>query len=335
MKPESPHEVWVALRSKSASDNVIEIASIPSTVQTGYGPVRYALDDSGSPRLLIPCTWVDGLESLTKLSGPSLSVRLSSLQGQSGRSIYIDVTLATPALSKVFAELCQEVLRRLSAGGNPADAVSNTIQDFRALLADPSSQVVSETAIGGLIGELLFLLKITQRGNSSASAWTGPMGQRHDFRTRKGAVEVKTSLRKATARIHIHGIEQLTAPAGSPLWLAHFRIEPASSGRLSVSTLVDELVGLGVSPQELSSRLAAIGCMDPHSLAWNGQSYELEGFDLYSVTEGFPKLDSALFEGGTLPLGVSELIYQIDLSVARDYLVAESDLKIVIEEMSQ
>lgn len=335
MKPESPHEVWVALRSKSVSDNVIEVASIPSTVQTGYGPVRYALDDTGSPRLLIPYAWVDGLEAITKLSGPSLHVGLSSLQGPSGRSIYIDVVLVAPVLSKVFSELCQEILRRISVGGNPAEAVSSTIQDFRALLADPASQVVSESAVGGLIGELLFLLKITAKGGSSISAWTGPMGQRHDFRTKAGAVEVKTSLRKATTHIHIHGIEQLTAPAGAPLWLAHFRIERASSGRLSVSALFDDLVARGISTQELSSRLADVGCLDPHGLAWNREWYELEAFDLYAVTEAFPRLDAHMFVNGSLPPGISDLVYKVDLSVARDCLVPESELEQAIEEMSR
>lgn len=335
MKFESPHDVWVGLRSNSASDNVMEIASIPSTVQTGYGPVRYALDESGSPRLLIPCTWIDGIEALTKLSGPSLSVRLSNLQGRSGRALYVDLVLAAPVLSKVFAELCQQILSRISTGRNPADAVASTIHDFRELLADPKAQTVDESSIGGLIGELLFLLKITRNGAGSASAWTGPMGQRHDFRTSNGSVEVKTSLRKATTHIHIHGIEQLSAPAGAPLWLAHFRIERAASGRLSVSALFDELVAQGVAPEELSARLAVIGCNDPYSPVWNAFSYELEAFDLYAVTGSFPKLDAASFQGGIVPLGVSGLEYQIDLSSARDCLVQGSDMEHVIEGMSQ
>lgn len=335
MKLESPHDVWVGLRSNSASDNVIEIASIPSTVQTGYGPVRYALDESGSPRLLIPCTWIDGIEALTKLSGRSLSVQLSNLQGKSGRALYVDLVLAAPALSKVFAELCQEILSRISTGRNPTDAVGSTIHDFRALLADPKTQTVDESTIGGLIGELLFLLKITRNCTGSASAWTGPMGQRHDFRTGNGSVEVKTSLRKATTHIHIHGIEQLSAPAGAPLWLAHFRIERASSGRLSVSALFDELVAQGVESEELCARLAAIGCNDPYSPAWNAFSYELEAFDLYAVTESFPKLDAASFQGGIFPLGVSGLEYRIDLSLARDCLVEGSDIEHVIEGMSE
>lgn len=335
MKPESPHDVWVGLRSNSTSDNVIEIASVPSTVQTGYGPVRYALDESGSPRFLIPCTWIDGLETLTKLSGPSLSVRLSSLQGRDGRMLYVDLVLAAPVLSKVFAELCQEIMSRIASGVNPGEAVASTIQDFRALLADPKTQVVDEYSIGGLIGELLFLRKITRNGAGSAAAWTGPMGQRHDFRTSRGSVEVKTSLRKATTHIHIHGLEQLSEPAGAPLWLAHFRIERSSSGRLSVSALFDDLVAQGVPPEELCTRLAVMGCNDPYSPAWNAYSYELEAFDLYAVTEAFPKLDTLSFRGGILPLGVSGLEYQIDLSFARDRLIQGPDMEYVIEGMSE
>ncbi|MGK3726574.1 MULTISPECIES: PD-(D/E)XK motif protein [Stenotrophomonas maltophilia group] len=335
MKPESPHDIWVGLRSNSTWDNVVEIASIPSTVQTGYGPVRYALDGSGSPRLLIPCTWIDGLETLTKLSGPSLSVRLSSLQGGDGRVLFVDLVLVSPVLSKVFAELCQEIMSRISLGGNPGEAVASTIQDFRALLADPGPEMVDESSVGGLIGELLFLLKITRNGAKSASAWTGPMGQRHDFRTSKGSVEVKTSLRKATTHIHIHGLEQLSEPTGASLWLAHFRIERSSSGRLSISALFDELIAQGVSSEELRTRLAAMGCNDPYSPAWNASSYELEAFDLYAVTEAFPKLDTLSFRGEILPLGVSDLEYQIDLSFARDCLIQGSDMEHVIEAMSE
>ncbi|TGY35763.1 PD-(D/E)XK motif protein [Stenotrophomonas maltophilia] len=335
MKAESPHDVWVGLRSSSVSDNVIEIASVPSTVQTGYGPVRYALDEAGSPRLLIPCARIAGLEELTKLGGASISVRISNLHGRIGRALYIDLVLTAQGLSKVFSELCQEILSRISAGGNPVEAVASTVRDFRMLLADPSAQPVSESSIGGLVGELVFLRRITRNGTGSASSWTGPLGQRHDFRTRRGAVEVKTSLRKATTQVSIHGIEQLSAPADVPLWLAHIKIERASSGRLSVSALFDSLVSQGLCAQELSTRLAAIGCDDPHSIAWNFSSYELEAFDLYEVTEGFPKLDSSLFSSGNLPLGISGLTYQIDLSAGRDYLIKQSEQDRLLDGMSE
>ena len=161
------------------------------------------------------------------------------------------------------------------------------------------------------------------------------MGQRHDFRTSRGSVEVKTSLRKATTHIHIHGLEQLSEPAGAPLWLAHFRIERSSSGRLSVSALFDELVARGVPREELCTKLAAMGCDDPYSPAWNAFSYELDAFDLYSVTGKFPKLDELSFRSGMLPLGVSSLEYQIDLSFARDNLIQGPDMEYVIEGMSE
>lgn len=335
MKSESPHDVWVGLRSSNASDNVIEIASVASSIQTGYGPVRYALDVAGSPRLLIPCSWIEGVEALPKLSGPSLGVHLTSLHGPAGRALYIDLVLAAPALSKVFAELCLEILGRISNGRNPVESVSSTIQDFRILLADPANQVVADASIVGLIGELLFLQKITRMSNDSVAAWTGPLGQRHDFRTALGAVEVKTSLRKGATHIHIHGIEQLTRPSDSPLWLAHFRIERASSGRLSVAALYEDIVSKGAGSEELGSRLASIGCLDPRSAAWNDSAYELESFELYEVRDGFPKLDEQAFAKGALPPGVSGLVYQVDLSRAGDFLLSEDEVNRVIGKMSK
>lgn len=335
MKSESPHDVWVGLRSSNASDNVIEIASVASSIQTGYGPVRYALDEAGSPRLLIPCAWIDGVEALPKLSGPSLGVRLANLHGPSGRALYIDLVLAAPALSKVFAELCEEILGRISIGRNPVDSVSSTIGDFRVLLADPATQVVADTAIVGLIGELLFLRKITRLNNQSVQAWTGPMGQRHDFRTRLGAIEVKTSLRKAATHIHVHGIEQMMPPSDAPLWLAHFRIERASSGRLSVASLYDDVISLGAASHDLSLRLTSVGCDDPYSISWNSTAYELEAFDLYEVRNGFPKLDGNSFANGGLPRGVSRLGYRIDLLSAGEFLLSESEVNQVIRKMSE
>jgi hypothetical protein len=335
MKPESPHEVWVGLRSNNASDNVIEIASVPSSTQTGYGPARYALDEAGSPRLLIPCAWIEGVEALPKLGGPSLGVRLTNLHGPSGRALYIDLVLAAPALAKVFAELCQQILSRISNGRNPVESVSSTIGDFRALLADPASQVVTDASVAGLIGELLFLRKITRVDNQSVESWVGPMGQRHDFRTRLGAVEVKTSLRKAATHIHVHGIEQLTPPSDAALWLAHFRIERTSSGRLSVAALYDDVVSMGGDGKLLASRLVSIGCLDPHSPAWNGSAYELESFELYEVQDGFPKLDESSFANSALPAGVSDLIYQVDLSTASDFLLSEYEADRVVGEMSK
>jgi len=321
---ERPIEQWMRLRSTGAGDGAIEVPSLSTGVETGFGMVRLAIGPEGQPRLMVPC-------------GPTASVRGDASTGKlsvalarydvAGRSIrFIDVMCADRTLDAVFAELASEVVHRIAGGDGAIEAVEGTIADFRDLLQGDTARDVADHKIVGLIGELLVLRALAGHSSTAIAAWTGPFDQRHDFRHGVHAIEVKTSVRADATSIHVSSIEQLSEPTGGSLLLVHFCVERAGSGEVSVATLCGEIVGLGVARARLGEALAAMGCPDPDSAAWNRIRFSLERTSGYRVGSGFPRIGAAQFPGRELPVGILSLSYEVDLRTAERFRVSDDEL---------
>lgn len=315
---------WAEIRATGKGDGILEVPSRPTTVSTGYGQVRIAIGPGGEPRLLVPIGRPAG--GSAAVGSRNLLLARSSFRSDGRLEHFIDITLRNSRLTRVFTELVEEILKRLETGEGPETAVRGTIEDFRNLLAQTPEDEVPITKLSGLIGELVVLEKLISMQPASLDGWTGPMGQRHDFRRRNIAIEVKTSLRSDAARVTIHGPEQLLPPSGGCLHLAHVRIEQVDGGALSVTKLHSALIEHGADELALDDRLAEMGCRDAQASEWNALSFTLEGIDVYAVGPGFPSITPESFPAGVLPTGVVAVNYEIDLSTARDHLLDRAQL---------
>ncbi|MBP2486014.1 hypothetical protein JOH50_001741 [Rhizobium leguminosarum] len=314
---------WVEIRASGRGDGVLEVPSRATAVTTGYGQVRLAIGPLGEPRLLVPVGRPAARSSATA-GGHNLLLTRSSFRSSGKLEHFIDITLRNPRLTRVFTELVEEILKRLESGDGPETAVHGTIQDFRNLLARTPEGEISLTALCGLIGELVILERLTALLPAAIDGWNGPIGQRHDFRRRDIAIEVKTSLRSDASRVTIHGPEQLLPPQNGRLYLAHVRIEPAGDGGLSVASLRRAIIEHGADELVLDAGLDELGCSDPEAKEWNAKRFVLEGIDIYSLSTGFPSITPASFAGGVLPPGIVALTYEIDLASARAYLMDQT-----------
>ena len=238
--PDRPIERWKSLRHSGVGDGELEVPSLSSGVETGYGPVRFALGPEGQPRLLVPCGPGAALSSSETLRKLAVTLSRFTLAGRA--SFFVDVMSVDRSLDPVFAELADEILHRLGAGNGPVLAVEGTISDFRELLREGLPEEVPDSSIYGLLGELVVLRMLAGRSPGSIEAWTGPYEQRHDFRRREHAMEVKTSGRADATTVSISSCDQLAEPSGGTLSLIHVRVERADNGPLCISTLVREIV---------------------------------------------------------------------------------------------
>lgn len=323
---------WSEIRASGRGDGILEVPSRATAVTTGYGHVRIAVGPQGEPRLLVP---VGRPASVTTSAGSrNLLLARSSFRSAGKLEHFIDVTLRNPRLTRVFTELVEEILKRLERGEGPEPAVHGTIQDFRNLLARTPEGEIPVTKLGGLIGELTILARMTAMRPEALDGWTGPIGQRHDFRRRDIAIEVKTSLRSDSTCVTIHGPEQLLPPADGRLNLAHVRLEPVDGGALSVAGLHRAIVEHGADELVLDERLAELGCRDAGAEEWNAMHFSLEGIDIYDVVPGFPSVTPASFPGGILPQGVVALTYEIDLSAARPHLLDQTQMKALLSKFA-
>ena len=320
---ERPIERWTQLRNVGTGDGTLEVPSISSGIETGFGPIRFAVGPDGQPRLLVPCG-LGGTLTGERSTG-KLVVNLSRYTLGGRATVFVDIMSVDKTLDTVFAELADEILHRVDGGEAPTIAVEGTIADFQDLLRDDSKQDVSDAQILGLIGELVVLRELGRISPLAVEAWTGPYEQRHDFRRREHALEVKTSARSDTTTVSISSCDQLAEPSGGSLVLVHVNVERSHQGILSVASLVSEISELGVARTQLEKGLAALGCLDSLSEGWNRISCGLEGISAYRVTEGFPRITSALFPGGVLPDGIDSIAYTVDLRSAKDFILSDGD----------
>ena len=318
-----PIDRWKALRSSGSGDGAVEVPSLSSRVETGFGPVRFAVGPEGQPRLLVPCGPGGALSGVHSTDKLAITLSRFTLAGQS--TMFIDVMSLDRALDPVFGELADEILHRIDGGATPVGAVEGTVTDFRELLREGSRPDVTDSVIFGLIGELVILRSLARIAPSAIEAWTGPYEQRHDFRRREHALEVKTSSRADATSVSISSCDQLAEPSGGSLSLAHMRVERADMGELSIAGLADEITDCGVRRDALEKGLSTMGCLDPDSSEWNRIRCSLEGVACYRVVAGFPRIVSGQFPGGVLPDGIESIVYSIDLRSAQPFLLSDVD----------
>jgi len=328
MAAESTGQRWERLKRTGAGDGALEIPSIPTGVDSGYGPVRCALGADGELRLLVP---VGEVEPGSGFTVPArLRLEFSWLVSRGVASLFMDLTNLETRLEPVFAELVEDILRRLGEGVRPRVAVSDAVGDFRTLLEVNAGPIPSTEAVLGLLGEMVVLKRLARLDPGAVRAWVGPFEQRHDFRRGTFAIEVKTSGRSDATRVQVHGAQQLAPPLGGKLVLVHVRLERTDEGRLFVHRAFEDLRELGVDEQLLTEALSQLGCEDPASEPWNCLHCELEGMQAYLVEGDFPRIVPEHLPNGLLPPGLTHVDYTLDLSHAADWELKASDLDAVL-----
>jgi hypothetical protein len=212
------------------------------------------------------------------------------------------------ALRNEFAVVCAEMV-------DPGrDGAART-----ALLSDPAGwwerwrHLLGNAATGqssyGVLAELLALERLLALG--IRPEWRGPLGATVDLVTPDAGYEVKSTVSRYDSRIHVSGQFQLALADTKPLWLVHYRFEPAPSGE-SVNGVCQRLSAAGVAAEQLDGLLARCG-LEAGCSARN-ETFTVLGSRLYPVDTAFPSITPSSFTGGTLPPGVVHVEYQVDLS---------------------
>ncbi len=321
---------WNILRMGGGGDG-LEVPSLPLEVKTATGPVRLAIGSNGEARLLIPLA--QGENHFEIEPGPALRIHITTLMHKGRASPFLDLMCLSTELENVFAEVVGVILTRLSAGEHIGEVVTNTIDDFRALLVPQFQRMPERNRIAGLVAELIVLNRMLEISNDAWRTWSGPAGDRHDFRARDTSLEVKASLRSGNNLVTINGLEQLEPPDGGTLHLLHIILEPVEGGLLNIASLGAQALAKASNPSELRELLLAVGCGDVHELEWNRYAFRLEFEQLYSVSSDFPRITPSRFIGGEVPPGICDATYQIDLAFAEDCRLPAAQMDDLLREL--
>ena len=322
--------VWKRLRSSGGGDGHLAVPSITTGVETGYGPALLAVGPGSEPRLLVPC---DATRPPIDLDSSACLIVCRSSFTRNGRNqTFIDIMVTERALDQVFADVVEAILERIASGVIPENAVTETIEEYRRLLRESQFRLVAEEEVVGLIGELVLLRDLARHSPEAVQAWRGPWEQRHDFRRRADAIEVKTSRRTDVSAVTINGLDQLLPPEEGRMLLVHVKIERAHGGDLSVGQLHDEIVASGVPKNRMAECLEAIGCPGSHDPDWNEFAFHLETIEGYRVGRGFPSLTSRDLVAGAPRAGVEHVVYSVNLQTAQSFALSEDEFSSALKE---
>lgn len=222
-------------------------------------------------------------------------------------------------LKVIFSHLCEDIVkfcRDLPNGKEPTAAVLRRFIHWQKLLERDRMGLLDETAIRGLIGEILFLYHsaIPSYGSFPAvEGWVGPLDAIHDFQFSDRTVEVKTH-KPGSSKVKISSAEQLEN-SDIPLHIVAVALSSADRGTSSsfclseiVETVRHELENNIAATQLFEERLLSAGYFEREE--YRGFIYRFVGFRYFNVIDGFPRIIRS-----RLPEGIGSVKYELDLAV--------------------
>jgi hypothetical protein len=321
---------WRQLRQGGHDSRGDEVPSVLSGVDADAGPVRFALGRNGEGRLLVPIGPSERVPAIAET--PTL--RIIDEHYSFGWTTWrcLDLTCLVPELDRVFGEVADEIVTRISAGHGAIRACASTLGEFRMLLVPKSSSVQMERLVG-LIGELLLLDELLDIEPSASELWRGPLGERHDFRGGALAAEVKTTSRVANQVLQVTSIDQLLEPADGELRIVRYTLEETAGGSLSIGSLFTRIAAKSGNPLRVRDLLARMECQDPLAEEWNAMRFHLEDIRSYRIDAAFPRVVPVSLSAGGLPPGVSKLLYDVDLAAAEHARLSAAEHREFLERM--
>ncbi len=239
--------------------------------------------------------------------------------------------LVRPELGRIFSHLCEDIIefgRKLPEESKPAEAVIMRFARWQRLLERSYAGLLDESALRGLIGELMFLDRFALPTYGSIPAlegWVGPLDAEQDFRYPNGVFEVKT-LRPGVTTVKISSAEQLE-DAGRPLQLIAVTLNPAeridNDAFCLPDVVTDMLKKFEHDPVALTlfeERLISAGYFDREE--YRSHVYKFGGFRRFNVSEGFPRIVHS-----HLPSGIGRVMYDLDLAACLPFEIVDDGEK--------
>jgi hypothetical protein len=299
---------------KAAGTNLGEVRIRESDVTVAGGLVLHGIDTEQLHHLLIPLgAEEEGVEDRNS-AGVQLRIR-TLMEGPNARR-FLDAVCLIPRLNGLFSTVADEMLAAIrTAPTDPSLACHGVLDRWRELLERPRSTLLGPEQLAGLLAELAWIERIASIAPQGAlSAWAAAHGARHDFTKGSEALEVKAILTREGRLVEIHGDRQLEAPKQAVLYLSIFRFERAPDGRDSVPLAIERIAASGVARVDFFRLLLQRGYDSREEEAYSKVRFNLTESRLYMVDDVFPKIIPESFKHGTLPPGVMQIRYVIDLT---------------------
>lgn len=233
----------------------------------------------------------DNEEFLAKLEG--VTVKKEFIDGQ--RHLTLTASKCSSMFQKVAIDFLDYFVNNEDKRSNPQEWVDC----WEELIGNK----ISKERIYDVYGELLVLRKLLEKGYDAKLTNKGTI----DIETPDTLFEVKTTLKKHGESITINSEFQLEKLDDRKIYLEYVKLEESEQGE-SINSLIRSLEMLGYNIENIKIR-----CMDI-STKYRIQKYKELEIREYLVDENFPKVTKESFVDGKLPVGISKLTYEVDLT---------------------
>ncbi|TRZ47920.1 PD-(D/E)XK motif protein [bacterium] len=231
--------------------------------------------------------------------------------------------LVRPELDRIFSHLCEDLVessRQLPDMTNAARFILTRFARWQRLLQHGHTGLLDESAVRGLIGELLFLNQLALPAYGLLPAiegWVGPLDAAQDFHYQDGLFEVK-SIRSGTSKVMISSAEQLD-DIGNALLLVVVMLDSAEQGNADAFCLPDivsevrkRLEGDSIALSMFEERLIAAGYIDREE--YRRHCYKVGALREFTICEEFPRIMRS-----RLTSGIGKVIYELDLAACQPF----------------
>lgn len=252
-------------------------------------------------------------KSLPKLSGISIAVAYTASRTK------IVLILNNTENWELFHSLASDLIRATVLIDDEKHGVLiflRRLSRWQELLKRERRGVLSDEAIKGLIGELLFLsekLAVSFGWNEAISFWRGPEDAPQDFVVHDSAIEVKCQAGGSRPSVKIASVEQLS-PQLSQGFLVVYTITGAPENHFDSFTLNDLISNIRASLQnsteESRERFEDLLFMAGYLTCdeYDDDRFMKIALRCYEITQGFPRLDAS-----TIPSGIERISYTLKL----------------------
>lgn len=244
-----------------------------------------------------------------------ISVKDVRLKGER----YLEISTTHKSLYRNFFFFLSDIVAAAIEGSDPQNAFAASVIRWNALLQN--STLLGEERQRGLFGELWMLRRLlNSMGLPALDAWTGPMGEAHDFRLETREFEVKTTSR--AERVHIiNGSSQLEPSPNSELFILSLQLAEAGAGGETLPDLVRQILEMMKASADSSERFLMI--VKKLGFDWSKQGKYPSRRKLRAppilipVVEGCPRIVPSVIAGLPLifaPARIGKITYEIDVS---------------------
>lgn len=307
---ESSFSIYSYLESQIEEKNKLIVRKFDK--ETSRGAIYHAVDGSGHPTLLIQ---ID-LESRPTIEWEnrlvSFSTRTIDVEGLSLN--FVTLQCLDKRVRTQFGHIVDDILESLEPDkGDPATVTRQTLDRWRELLREERPRILGATSLTGLFGELYFLDQLVfHHGPSALAAWTGPLGNRHDFEFIGTSVEVKTTTGSNTMSVTFHGARQLERDEERELYVLVYQIERTPEG-VSVPGLLERLFNSGVSRVDLFQKLEMVGYYEQDAVHYSAVRFSVIGTKTVLVGTDFPRITRQTMVNQEILDRISFLQYSVDM----------------------